>query len=255
MLPEQVNLFGIRFTGYDKEAFLVALEERLTRREKTLILSGNVHAFNLAYNQAWLRELFNRADFIRIDGAGLRLGARLLGYQLPLRITWAEFIWDLASFAAPRRFSLFLLGAKPGVAEVAAARMQERHTNLRVAGLHHGYFSQNSNDPESAAVLAQIATCRPDILLVGMGMPLQECWIHENWERIDATVIMTAGAVFDYVSGQLRRPPAIFTRNGFEWLGRLAIEPQRLWRRYLIGNPLFLWRVSQQRLGWRLYQR
>jgi N-acetylglucosaminyldiphosphoundecaprenol N-acetyl-beta-D-mannosaminyltransferase len=165
-------------------------------------------------------------------------------------MTWADFIWDLAAFAEPRGFRLFFLGARPGVAERAAERLRRRYPALQIAGTQHGYFSPAAGDPEHEAVLARMAASRADILLVGMGMPRQERWIGDNWERLSATVIMTAGAVFDYASGHLRRPPPVFSRTGLEWLGRLLIEPRRLWRRYLIGNPLFLWRVLRQRFGY-----
>jgi N-acetylglucosaminyldiphosphoundecaprenol N-acetyl-beta-D-mannosaminyltransferase len=245
-----IELLGIRFAGASQPELLQALAGRIADRRKTLVLSGNAHAFNLAYEQAWLRDLYNRADFVRIDGAGVRLGARLLGQTLPPRMTWADFIWDLAAFAEPRGFRLFFLGARPGVAERAAERLCRRYPALQIAGTQHGYFSPAAGDPEHEAVLARIAAGRADILLVGMGMPRQERWIGDNWERLSATVIMTAGAVFDYASGHLRRPPPVFSRTGLEWLGRLLIEPRRLWRRYLIGNPLFLWRVLRQRFGY-----
>ena len=80
-------------------------------------------------------------------------------------------------------------------------------------------------------------------------MPLQEHWLMENWHRIESNIALTGGAVFDYVSGDLRRAPRWMNENGLEWLGRLVIEPRRLWRRYLVGNPHFLYRVFRQRLG------
>jgi N-acetylglucosaminyldiphosphoundecaprenol N-acetyl-beta-D-mannosaminyltransferase len=244
------ELLGIRFVGYGKEALLQALAERIDRRQQTIVLSGNVHGFNLAYEQPWLRAFFNQADFVRLDGSGLRLGARLVSQTLPPRLTWADFVWDLAAFAEPRGDRFFLLGGRPGVAEAAAARLRERHAGLQIAGTHHGFFANRPGHPENEAVLAQIATSRPDILLVGMGMPRQERWIYDNRDRLAATVTMTAGALFDYVSGRLRRPPPLFTATGLEWAGRLLIEPRRLWRRYLVGNPLFLWRIVKQRAGY-----
>lgn len=244
------DLLGIRFVGYGQEELLQALAERIGRGQKTIVLSGNVHAFNLAYEQPWLRAFFNQADFIRLDGAGLRLGARLVGGALPPRLTWADFVWDLAAFAEPRGYTFFLLGARPGVVEAAAGRLRARYAGLRIVGTHHGFFAKWPGQPENEAVLEQIAVSRPDILLVGMGMPRQERWIHDNRERLAATVTMTAGALFDYVSGRLRRPPSLFTETGFEWAGRLLVEPRRLWRRYLVGNPLFLWRIVKQRAGY-----
>jgi N-acetylglucosaminyldiphosphoundecaprenol N-acetyl-beta-D-mannosaminyltransferase len=101
---------------------------------------------------------------------------------------------------------------------------------------------------ENREVVARINRAVPDILLVGFGMPLQEKWIAENRAGLDASVIMTVGAAFDYLAGEVRRAPRWATTRGLEWLGRLLVEPHRLWRRYLIGNPLFFWRVFLQKL-------
>ena len=124
-----------------------------------------------------------------------------------------------------------------------------RYPGLRIAGTYHGYFDKTPGSPENEAVLQRINAARPNILILGFGMPLQERWLLENWERVDANLALTGGAVFDYLSGELRRPPRWMTEHGLEWLGRMLIEPRRLWRRYVVGNPLFLWRVLLQRFG------
>lgn len=98
-------------------------------------------------------------------------------------------------------------------------------------------------------MVREINASAPDILLVGLGMPLQERWLMQNREKLNAGVALMGGAVFDYVSGGLRRGPRLLTDNGLEWLARLLVEPRRLWRRYLVGNPLFLARVLGQRFG------
>ena len=244
-----VNLLGVCFEGHNKTSLLALINNRIQARRKTLVLSGNIHAFNLAYEQAWLHDLFSRADVIRVDGAGVRVGARFLGYALPPRMTWADFVWDLAKFSAENDYRLFFLGGRPGVADEATHPLTEKFPNLQIVGCQHGYFHMDDQDLDNEVVLRRIADSRPDILIVGMGMPVQERWITNNWEHLDAPIIMTAGAVFDYISGRLQRPAPIFTRNGFEWLGRFLIEPRRLWRRYLIGNPLFFWRIFKQRLN------
>jgi N-acetylglucosaminyldiphosphoundecaprenol N-acetyl-beta-D-mannosaminyltransferase len=183
------------------------------------------------------------------DGAGVMLAARLLGRRIPARITYADWMWRLAAFAEAEGLSLFLLGARPGVAEEAARRLLARHPKLHISGVRHGYFDHAAGSPQNEAVLREIEASRPDFLLVGLGMPLQEHWLMDNWHRIEAGVALTGGAVFDYVSGGLRRGPRFLTENGFEWLARLLIEPRRLWRRYLLGNPLFMLRVLGQRFG------
>lgn len=250
MQDQVVSLFGVEFQSVSLHDLLSSIKDNLDRQQKSLILSGNVHGFNLVYEQGWLRDFFNRASLIRIDGSGLRLGGQLLGYKLPPRMTWADFAWDLAALCERHDFSLFFLGAKPGIAEKAAGQLRAKHPNLRFVGIHHGYFNKSKNHLENVAVVHKINQAQPDILVVGFGMPLQEKWLQQNWDDLDAIVTMTGGAVFDYISGNLQRAPHWMTENGLEWLGRLLIEPGRLWRRYLIGNPLFLWRVLRQRWGW-----
>lgn len=213
-----------------------------------LVLNANVHCLNLAYREPALRSFLNDAEVVFCDGAGVMLAARLLGRRIPGRITYADWAWSLASYAEREGFSLYFLGARPGVAEKAAGKLKERHPGLKIAGIHDGYFDRSKASPENEAVVEEINAAAPDILLVGFGMPLQERWLMENWGRIDTHVALTGGAVFDYVSDELRRGPRILTDNGFEWLARFIVEPRRLWRRYLVGNPVFLWRVIRQRI-------
>ena len=213
------------------------------------VLNVNANCLNLLYTDAALRGFFDRADLVFCDGAGVMLAARLLGRSIPERITYADWAWRLAAFAEAEGLSLFLLGAAPGVAERAARRLLTLHPDLRISGIEHGYFDHRPGSTGNEAVLRKVNAADPDILIVGLGMPMQERWLMENRDAINASVALTGGAVFDYVSGGLRRGPRLLTDNGFEWLARLLVEPRRLWRRYLIGNPLFLLRVLGQRLG------
>jgi N-acetylglucosaminyldiphosphoundecaprenol N-acetyl-beta-D-mannosaminyltransferase len=222
---------------------------RLVRRRGGIVLNVNAHCLNILYRDERLRGFFARADVVFCDGAGVRLAARLLGGRLPERITYADWLPRLGALAEERGFSLFFLGGRPGVAGEAARRLRAAHPRLEIAGARHGYFDHRYGGPENEAVVAEINAVGPDVLLLGLGMPLQERWLMENYHRLDFGVALTGGAVFDYASGRLRRGPRVLTDNGFEWLARLLVEPRRLWRRYLIGNPLFLARVLRQRLG------
>lgn len=243
-----IRLFGIQLTLCNSNQLLKAIEGVVGTNDKKLILSGNVHSFNLAYQHSWLRDFINQAYIVRIDGFGLRLGARLLGYETPPRMTWADFAWQLAEYSEPRGFRFFFLGARPGVADKAASRLTKQFPHLRIVGTQHGYFDKTQTSSENRAVIQHINATDPDILIVGLGTPLQERWLMENWGEIDANVALTGGAVFDYVSGELRRAPRWMTDYGLEWLGRLLIEPHRLWKRYIIGNTLFVWRIFMQKL-------
>jgi N-acetylglucosaminyldiphosphoundecaprenol N-acetyl-beta-D-mannosaminyltransferase len=245
----RVDVLGVGVDPLTVEELHARIRRLVRAGERDLVLNVNAHCLNLCYEDPKLRDFLNGAEVVFCDGAGVMLAARILGRRIPARITYADWVWRLADFAAAEGFSLYLLGARPGVAQEAARRLRERHPDLKIAGVRQGYFDHSAESPENEAVVQEIDAAAPDILLVGLGMPLQERWLMENWQRLDVRVALTGGAVFDYVSGRLRRGPRLLTDNGFEWLARLLIEPRRLWRRYLIGNPLFLLRVLKQRLG------
>lgn len=242
-------MLGVGVDPLTVESLNAEIGRKIRSRGHALVLNANVNCLNLAHGDSALRTFLNEAEVVFCDGAGVMLAARLLGRRIPERITYADWIWRLAAYAADERFSMYFLGAWPGVAEKAADRLKVRYPNLRIAGIRDGYFDRSAGSPDNEAVITEINAVAPDILIVGLGMPLQERWLMENWPRLDARVALTGGAVFDYVSGDLRRGPRLLTDNGFEWLARLLIEPRRLWRRYVVGNPVFLWRVMRQRIS------
>jgi N-acetylglucosaminyldiphosphoundecaprenol N-acetyl-beta-D-mannosaminyltransferase len=244
-----ITMLGVRIDRVTLPQLLAYIEQRIRQRQHARIAHVNVHALNLAYEQPWFRDVLNQSDLVFCDGFGVKWGARLLNAEIPARITYADWTWDLAELAARRGYRLFLLGARPGVALRAANCLRDQAPGLTIAGVHHGYFDKTPGSRENEAVIHYINAVSPDILLIGFGMPLQERWLHDNWEHIAVQVALPVGAALDYVAGEVRRGPRWMTDNGFEWLARLLIEPRRLWRRYLVGNPLFFWRVLRQR--WR----
>lgn len=246
---QEIRILGIKVSCLTVSEIHTYIEECINTDTKSLILNVNVNCMNLAYNNKWLRNFLNSAGIVFSDGAGILLGAKILGYNIPERITYADWTWQLSRFAEEGGFSFFFLGANPGVGEEAANCLKSRYPHLKVVGIHHGYFDKSQDSEENKKVIKEINRCKPDILIVGFGMPAQERWLKDNWDNIDVKIALTGGAVFDYISGNLRRAPSWMTDNGLEWFGRLLIEPRRLWRRYLFGNPLFIWRVLRQRFG------
>lgn len=244
-----IYILNTQLTCYDTQQLLASISGFVQCAKKSVILYGNVQTYNLCYEQAWLRDYFNQVDIVHLDGVGVRLGAKILGYDTPHRTTWADFMWELAETSANYGYRVYLLGAGFSVAEKAAHKLQERYPTLNIVGTHHGYFNKQVTHLENKAVIQEINDVKPDILIVGFGMPVQEKWLSENRDQLEATVVLTGGAVFDYISGNLQRAPRWMTDNGLEWLGRLLIEPKRLWHRYIIGNPLFFWRILKQKLA------
>ena len=209
------------------------------------VMYVNAHVLNLSQEYPQLRAALEAADLVYCDGYGVRLAAKALDVEIPHRMTGADWIWDVATLCAAAGHSLYLLGSEPGFAKEAAERLHQRYPSLSVAGAHHGYFEPGS--PHGDRVIEDINARRPDIVLVGMGSPRQELWVEQNADKLDCDVVWTVGALFDYVSGRVQRAPHWMADHGLEWIFRLALEPRRMWRRYLLGNPVFLWRVKNER--------
>lgn len=215
------------------------------RGEHRRVSYVNAHVLNQAQSIPELGGALRSSDLVYCDGYGVRLAARMIGLPVPHRMTGADWIAGLAGLCEAEGLSLYLLGSSPGASAEAAERLRRWYPRLEVSGTHHGYFDIDS--PHSERVLEHIAERRPDILLVGMGTPLQELWVHRWFDRIEADVVWTVGGLFDYVSGRMPRAPHWMADHGLEWIFRLALEPRRMWRRYLLGNPAFLWRVLEER--------
>lgn len=247
--PVSFQMLGVRVDPLSQRDLNVEIERLLDSDQKQLLLNVNIHCLNLAYKNAWLRHFLNSAHLVYCDGYGVMLGAFLLGHHIAERITFADWIYPLSDLAAHHGYTLFFIGAMPGVAEEAVCQLQKTFPGLRVVGTQHGYFDKTPESEDNQSVINKINAAQPDILVVCFGMPLQEQWLMDNWGKLDARIGLTAGAVLDYVAGVLKRPPYWMTDHGFEWLGRLIIEPRRLWKRYLIGIPVFLWRVLMQKYG------
>jgi N-acetylglucosaminyldiphosphoundecaprenol N-acetyl-beta-D-mannosaminyltransferase len=239
------ELFGVNLETAPPAALLrrvLALTEDGGRHRVSYV---NAHVLNQSLSNPALRRALQASDLVYCDGYGVRLAARLIGRPVPHRMTGADWIWGVAALCQESGRSLYLLGSDPGSSAEAAEALKRWYPRLDVRGSHHGYFELDS--PQSDRVLEHIAEHRPEILLVGMGTPQQELWVSRCFERIDAKVIWTVGALFDYVSGRTPRAPHWMADHGFEWIFRLAVEPRRMWRRYLLGNPAFLYRVAQER--------
>lgn len=228
---------GIPVHQVDVEKIHAFLKSVIGQGMKALVLNVNIHSVNLALRHLWLREFLNSAQLVFCDGDGVRWGLRILGYEPPPKVTYDRWIWQLAQFCEKEAYRLFFLGGKPGVAEAARQEMKSRFPKLEITGAEHGYFPKAG--AENERVIEKINRAKPDILVVGFGMPLQERWLKDYWERIDAHIFLTGGAVFDYVSGGLRRAPRWMIQTHLEWLFRLLGEPRRLSARYLFGIPYF----------------
>ena len=241
-----VNVLGVSVDRLTPDT-LIEQALALNPGDKTAtVMYANIHVLNTSRRDRDLRPILNNADIVYCDGSGVRLGAWLLGHRIPPRMTGADWMEQLCTACAGRGTSLYLLGSRPGVADRAAEALQAQCRGLNVVGTHHGYLQ----DPAvSAAAITAINAARPHILFVGMGTPIQERWIFEHRQELEVPVVWAVGALFDFIGGFQRRAPRWMLDHHLEWLHRFWVDPKRMWRRYIVGNPLFVWRVVMQRLG------
>jgi N-acetylglucosaminyldiphosphoundecaprenol N-acetyl-beta-D-mannosaminyltransferase len=240
---EQTSILGLRIDVISLEKLIQYAVFMIHHQRKAVSTYVNVHAINIAYKQVWFKDFINHSQIAFCDGVGVKLAAYFIYRKKLQRITPPDWFDRLAGKCAEEGISMFFLGTRQEIVEKVAAKLIKKYPQLIIAGVHHGYFNLYETSLENKEVLANINKARPDILVVGLGMPVQEKWILYNWGDLQVRVILPVGAMFDYLSGKNVRAPRWMTDNGLEWFGRLLNEPGRLWRRYIIGNPLFLWRI------------
>jgi N-acetylglucosaminyldiphosphoundecaprenol N-acetyl-beta-D-mannosaminyltransferase len=211
------------------------------------VVTPNVdHAVMYQTNEK-LRQSYANASLVLADGAPVVLASRLLGRALPERVAGSDLAPALFKSAArgltPLR--VFLLGAAPGVGERAAANITQRWDNIEIVGTMSPPLGFERDDAENERILAAVAAAKPDLLVLGLGAPKQELWIHAHADRLEAKVALCVGATIDFLAGEKRRAPRWMRRVGLEWFHRLSSEPGRLAKRYLRDAwvfPLLVWR-------------
>jgi len=236
------TVLGVHILNLHKEHAIEMLADVLHRREGRAqsVFFVNAHTLNLAAADPRYREVLNTGDFVLGDGTGVRWAARLSGVRVCDNLQGTDFTPSLLRATAGQGYSYFLLGGDEQTIRQAADYAQNNFPGWRLAGYHHGYLQSAELN---TAVVEKIGAARPDLLLVGMGNPLQERWIQAQLGRLDTSLCLGIGGLFDFWAGNVRRAPAWLRNIGHEWAWRLCQQPGKKARRYLLGNPLFLARI------------
>lgn len=220
---------------------LVEIEKLIRARGISMMTVVNASKIVLADRDEELRRIINTSEIVTADGMSVVWVSRLLGQNLRERVTGIDTFEKLLALAAERGFSVYLLGARPQVVRHLVERLTERFPKLKIAGSRDGYFSSGEE------VVSDIRRTRPDILFVAMGSPRQEKWLAANIEQLQVPFSIGIGGSFDHVAGFQARAPLWMQRSGLEWLYRLVREPRRLWKRYLVDSPHFLYLAFKRR--------
>ena len=246
----RVNILG---TGVNAIAMTQAVDQIACWIEHgitTYVVVSAVNDVMEAHKNASLRRLTNAAGLVTPDGMPLVFLSRRLGYPETSRVYGPDLMLGTSAMLAERGFSSFYYGGADGVPEQLAATMTNRFPGLKIAGTYSPPFRTLTQE-EDETVIDQINAAHPDVVWVALGCPKQTYWMAEHRPRLHAPVLIGVGAAFDFHTGRIPQAPAWMQRRALEWLFRLGVEPRRLWRRYLIKNPLFMFYVALQLAGLR----
>ncbi|HSP87348.1 MAG TPA: WecB/TagA/CpsF family glycosyltransferase [Ignavibacteriaceae bacterium] len=242
---ENIKIFDIKIDlinsiGINKEILNLCRENK-----KEAVANVNINAMNIAFENEKMKNFLNNAHINFIDGDGVNLGAKLLGLKTGSKVTYDWWIWELAKFSQDNNLSWYILGAKENSVSTAVKKLNSAFPDLQIKGYHNGYF--NKKNFENEKVVEEINNLKPNILLMAMGMPTQEEWLIDNWDKLNINVALTGGAVVDYISGEFKSTPEIFRKLKSEWFYRFLQRPKYLLKRYFLGNPLFIYRCIVER--------
>ena len=246
----KVEIHGVRFDNVTRTETLAWMESMISIGGAHMICTPNADHVVRAQRDSEFRGIINQADLVVPDGMGVIYASRILGTPLKQNVGGRLLLPGMAERSATKGYRLFLLGGSDrAIAAAAARQLTTMYPGARIVGLYSPPFMPEFNEVETAHMLDAIHGAQPDVLFVCLGAPKQEKWIARNLHRLNVPVSIGVGAALDILAGVVRRPPGWMTSIGMEWLYRMAQDPRRLGRRYLIDDPIFLWWVLKQRLA------
>lgn len=241
MKTSSIDILGVKVHCVDMNGTLEAIRGYVRGGKPRMVVTADSYGIVLAQSDEDFRSIVNGADLVTPDSSGILTGAKWLGKPLTCRVSGIDIAEGICRMAAEDGFSVYLLGAAPGVAELAAEKLVALFPDLDIAGTHHGYFSQS----EDAQVVATIRESGARVLLVAMGIPRQEKWIRDHLSELGVCVAMGVGGSFDVFSGKIKRAPAWMRRHGLEWAHRLLKDPRKVSK--VAALPRFLGLVVKEK--------
>lgn len=244
----RVNILGVGVSAINMDQALATLEYWIQNRIPSYVVVCPVYTVMMCQQDNCFRSIVNRASMVTPDGMPLVFLSRWLGHRQVSRVYGPDLMAAFSARAAQKGYRNFYYGGADGVPDALAATLQKRFPGLSVAGTYSPPF-RPLTPQEDQDIVAMINDANPDAVWVGLGSPKQDFWMAEHRDQLTAPVLIGVGAAFNFLTGQVRQAPRWMQRSALEWLFRLLMEPRRLWRRYLIYNPLFVTNVLMQMSG------
>ena len=221
--------------------------------ERYYVTITNPHSVMLCRDDEQMQKATRSAALTLPDGIGIILAAKILGYSHSGRVTGPDLMLKCCDKGRERNYRHFFYGGAESVADKLAEKLSKKYHGLKVVGTYCPPFRKLTKD-EDKHVVDMINVARPDILWVGLGAPKQEKWMFDHLGKIKATAMIGVGAAFDFHSGNVKRAPVWMQTCHIEWVYRFALDPRRMWQRYLVNSPIFLAKVVAQRIK-RIFQK
>ena len=229
----RINIMGVGFDSLTLPEAVERAEELMAERRAAYVVTPNPEIVMTCWENPDAMDAVQNADLVLPDGVGVVYGARILGTPLKGKLPGIDFATELMRRMAKCGGRVYLLGAKPGVAETAGERMKAQFPGLEICGTHDGYFQ------DDAPVIKDINALQPDLLLVCLGAPKQELWMHGNAAALKVGLMAGLGGSLDVFAGTVKRAPVFFQKLGLEWFYRLIKEPWRFKRMMMLPKFLF----------------
>lgn len=243
---ERVNVLGVEVSTVNLASAVDEISRWADEREQHYVCVTGVHGVMESQRSKELRLIHNRSGMTTPDGMPMVWAGWYAGASGMDRVYGPDLMLRLCETAAKRGWRSYFYGGNEGVAELLADRLSDRYPSLAVAGTYSPPF-RPLTPAEDDEVVARINSAGADIVWVGLSTPKQERWMAAHIDRLDAFATIGVGAAFDFHAGLVRQAPRAVQRLGLEWLFRLSQEPRRLWRRYLVNNPQFVWQIVRSR--------
>lgn len=241
--PRELKILGIRIDNFSMAEAIETIVEWSGKSGSRQICFVNADCANIAYRDSSYLNVLNQSSLCFADGIGLKIAGKLLGQQIAQNVNGTDMFPLLCKSLEQTDLRMYLLGARPEVVEGVVNWVRTNYPNLKLCGYHHGYF----NTEEELEIIQEIKDSEAHLLLVALGAPRQDMWVNHHLDETGVGVAMGVGGLFDFYSGRISRAPAWMREIGMEWFYRFLQEPGRLWKRYFVGNFIFLSRVLREK--------
>jgi N-acetylglucosaminyldiphosphoundecaprenol N-acetyl-beta-D-mannosaminyltransferase len=243
---KRAKMFDVYFDNYDFVDLLGFIDQTIQEKRQSYILTCNVDHLIKLRSDMEFKHVYSNAGAVVADGMPIIWASRLLNNPLKQKVSGADLFHRLGADFEQRKYKLFLLGSSSGVPELAVKNLKTMYPDINVVGCYSPSYGFEQDEQENGYIVDMLLDSKPDIVFVGVGAPKQEKWIYNHYHRYKAPISIGVGATFDFLSGAVKRAPDIMQKTGFEWFWRLAQEPRRLWKRYLIDDSKFLFMLTKE---------